>query len=77
MLVSMAKGKLSNQKRLPMVAIDLFSGGGGLTLGLKQAGFIVSAAVECDKHASATYVANHPETVLYTKDIREVKAKSF
>ena len=56
----------------PFVAIDLFSGGGGLTLGLKQAGFVVSAAVEFDKHASATYSANHPETVLYCKDIRGV-----
>ena len=54
------------------MAVDLFSGGGGLTLGLKQAGFLVSAAVEYDKHASATYAANHPETVLYSKDIRDV-----
>lgn len=61
-----------NKKKQPLVAIDLFSGGGGLTLGLKQAGFVVSAAVEFDKHASATYSANHPETVLYCKDIRGV-----
>jgi len=59
------------------VAIDLFSGGGGLTLGLKQAGFIVSAAVEYDKHASATYSANHPETILYTKDIRCITGKEL
>lgn len=73
----MSKRKISNQKLSQLVAIDLFSGGGGLTLGLKQAGFLVSAAVEYDKHASATYVANHPETILYTKDIREVQGKEL
>ena len=73
----MTKRKLTNQKLLPLVAIDLFSGGGGLTLGLKQAGFLVSAAVEHDKHASATYTANHPETILYCKDIREVDGKEL
>lgn len=69
----MKKRKNQTLKRQPLVAVDLFSGGGGLTLGLKKAGFVVSAAVEYDKHASATYAANHPETVLYTKDIREIK----
>lgn len=73
----MVTRKLTNQKRLPLVAVDLFSGGGGLTLGLKQAGFLVSAAVEYDKHASATYTANHPETILYSKDIREVDGKEL
>ena len=60
------------KKNKIIVAIDLFSGGGGLTLGLKQAGFTVSAAVEYDKHASATFTANHPETVLFCKDIKNV-----
>lgn len=62
----------TKKTKQPFVAIDLFAGGGGLTLGLKQAGFVVSASVEYDKHASATYSANHPETVLYSKDIRNV-----
>lgn len=68
---------MKKSTRDSLVAIDLFSGGGGLTLGLKQAGFVVSAAVEYDKHASATYAANHPETILYTKDIREVSGKEL
>lgn len=58
----------------PLVAIDLFAGGGGLTLGLKQAGFIVSAAVEIDNVAAATYEANHPETVMFTKNIEDISA---
>ena len=64
---------MSVEKKKPLfVAVDLFSGGGGLTLGLKEAGFLVCAAVEYDKHASATYAVNHPETILYSKDIRNV-----
>lgn len=53
-----------------LVAIDLFSGGGGLSLGLKQAGFLVSAAVEIDAVASTTYEKNHSKTILFSKDIR-------
>lgn len=56
------------------VAIDLFSGGGGLTVGLKAAGFSVCAAVEFDEVAAATYSENHPEVVMITRDIRTVTA---
>lgn len=53
-------------------AIDLFSGCGGLTLGLKQAGYNVRAAVELDDLAAETYALNHPETHLLRSDIRKV-----
>ena len=51
-------------------AIDLFSGCGGLTLGLKQAGFDVIGAVEIDDLAVETYKANHPEVEVF--DEREL-----
>ena len=57
---------------MPLKAIDLFAGGGGLTVGLKRAGFDVVAAVELDKHACATYRANHGEVSLLEMDIKEV-----
>ncbi|MGH9325737.1 MAG: DNA cytosine methyltransferase [Terriglobia bacterium] len=55
-------------------AIDLFSGCGGLTLGLKLAGFDVLAAIENDLLAVETYQANHPEVLVCAEDIRRVKA---
>lgn len=53
-------------------AADLFSGCGGLSEGLKQAGFNVVAGVEIDKNAAKTYRLNHPDTILFEKDIREL-----
>lgn len=54
-------------------AIDLFSGCGGLSLGLRYAGFDVKAAVECDDLACDTYELNHPDTLLLRKDIRRIR----
>lgn len=68
--------KRSQNKKL-LIAIDLFSGCGGLTLGLKQAGFMVSGAVEIDAAASATYAKNHPDVTLKQMDIRKVSPKKF
>ena len=51
------------------IAISLFSGAGGLDLGVEQAGYQVRAAVEWERDAAATMeknfdhlaVAGHPE----------------
>lgn len=58
-------------------AIDLFSGCGGLTLGLKLAGFDVIAAVENDPLAVETYKANHSEVLVCADDILKVSATSL
>lgn len=60
-----------------LTAIDLFAGGGGLTVGLKSAGFNVAVAVEVEPHACATYKANHPKVQLLEKDIKTVTGKDL
>lgn len=51
-------------------AIDLFSGAGGLTLGLKKAGFDVIAAVEMNEIAAKSYSMNHKSELVYRADIK-------
>ena len=58
----------------PLTAVDLFSGCGGLTGGLRAAGFAVLAAVEKDADTAASYTANHPGVRLYETDIRRLPA---
>src|SRR6266850_4654873 len=53
-------------------AVDLFCGAGGLTTGLRQAGYSVVGAVELDALASAAYRANHRNVKLWQRDIRRV-----
>jgi len=57
-----------------LTAIDLFCGAGGLTLGLQQAGFKVLAGVELEEIPSNTYRTNHPDTLCFQKDIRQLGA---
>ena len=60
-----------------LAAIDVFAGGGGLTVGLKRAGFEVAAAVEIEEHAYATYRANHPEVYALKQDVRTVSGRDL
>lgn len=57
---------------MSFTAIDTFSGAGGLTVGLKRAGFRVAAAVEIEPHSFATYKANHPDVQCLKQDIATV-----
>ena len=57
-------------------AIDLFSGCGGLTTGLRMAEFNVVGAVEMADLAVKTYRANHPGVEMWDKDIAEVSTKA-
>lgn len=59
------------------LALDLFSGSGAVTLGLKQAGFKVVGAVDLNPGACQTYRANHPDVMLIEDDIRKVSPEAF
>lgn len=53
-------------------AVDLFCGCGGLTVGLKKAGFRVLAAIDVDPLSIKTYRANHRKVKVSKVDIREL-----
>ena len=69
---------------MKLYSIDLFSGVGGLTQGLRKAGFQTKMAFEIDELASSVYKLNHKRTKVITDNIRNVsteknssKAKRF
>ncbi len=62
-------------KRRPQdrpIAIDLFAGAGGMSLGFEQAGFDVAAAVEIDPVHCAVHKFNFPQTVIVPKSVAQL-----
>ena len=67
--------KASRAKRkppVPLTAIDLFCGAGGLSVGLRDARFRVLGAVELSELAARTYSLNHPKTHVWRQNIRSL-----
>lgn len=58
--------------KMKLLSVDLFSGVGGLTQGMHEAGFQTELAFEIDELASRAYKSNHKKTKIITKDIRTV-----
>src|SRR5687767_12534658 len=58
-------------------AVSTFSGCGGSSLGYKMAGFRVLWANEFIPAAQEVYRANHPATILDTRDIRTVQPEDI
>ena len=58
-------------------AVDLFSGAGGITEGLKNAGMSVIMATDIDQDFSAAHRHNHPDVPFLERDITELTPKEF
>ena len=54
------------------IAVDLFSGAGGMSLGFEQAGFDVVAAVEVDPVHAAVHKFNFPNCATLCRDISKL-----
>jgi DNA (cytosine-5)-methyltransferase 1 len=55
-----------------LIAIDLFCGSGGLTTGLKKAGFKIIGAVDIEPLAIETYKMNHRVQAVWQQNIQNV-----
>ena len=55
-----------------MKLFDLFSGAGGLSVGLEMAGFEPVGAIEINPQFAETYKLNHGSTKVFVGDVREV-----
>lgn len=66
------KELLSNDTAETYSALSLFSGIGGLCLGVKKAGFNVLGAVEYDKYAAVNYRLNFPDIPLFEGDVAKL-----
>lgn len=60
---------------MDLTAVDLFSGLGGTSLGLRRAGFRVVGAVESNKLAAESYRLNMEDVFIWERDIRKVPAR--
>ncbi len=59
------------------VALDLFSGCGGMSLGLEAAGFDIAASVEIDPVHSLVHHYNFPYGVTLCRDISEISSQDL
>jgi DNA (cytosine-5)-methyltransferase 1 len=64
-----------NQQR--PIAVDLFAGAGGMTLGFEQAGFDVLAAVEIDPIHCATHEFNFPFWTIFCKSVVDITGQEI
>jgi DNA (cytosine-5)-methyltransferase 1 len=55
------------------IAIDLFAGAGGLSLGFENAGFQICQAIEQSPNSAATYKKNHPKVDVVNTDICKIE----
>ncbi|MGW1675972.1 DNA cytosine methyltransferase [Saccharopolyspora sp. NPDC002376] len=60
-----------------LVAVDLFSGFGGLTQGIKEAGFATIMAANHNEYKVSIHEANHPEAEHWIADLVDPEAADY
>lgn len=58
-----------------LTCVDIFSGGGGLAEGFRQAGFEIVSGSDIDPYASKTFRANFPEATYFEGNIAELRGR--
>lgn len=69
--------KIYSQKNHDLVAISLFSGGGGLDLGLSLAGFNFKYATDIEEEYCHTIKYNFPDCIVEAKDVCKLTGKEI
>lgn len=59
------------------IAIDLFAGAGGMSLGFEQAGFEVAAAVEIDPIHAAIHQYNFPQCKVIPRSVQNLSGSEI
>lgn len=59
------------------VAVELFCGVGGMTLGFERAGFDVVAAFDSDKHNVKYHGTNFPHSKTFDRDVAKLSAEEI
>ena len=70
-------GEVDGNKNRKPIAVDLFSGAGGLSQGLKMAGFDIRLAVESEIDPCVTYMENNPGIPVICKPIQDIPNFKF
>ena len=71
----MTKRVITTHQKAPPnapLAVELFAGVGGFSLGMKAAGIDVALAVDSDEQTLATYSQNFPSTSVLCADVQEL-----
>lgn len=62
---------------MPIVALDIFCGAGGVTYGLRKAGIRVALGLDKDEDCRLTYTQNNPSAKFLGNDVRKLSARAL
>ena len=69
--------KMVQKNTMRPVAVDLFAGAGGMSLGFEQAGFDVAAAIEIDPIHACIHHFNFPNCSVIPRSVREISGNAI